>query len=236
MSRSLVITRPKADAKALARTLEKQGFPCLIEPMFSIRRLWDHAASLTHALERKPQVIIATSKHAITAFAAMHENRSVPVVTVGKVTAEEALKAGFYNVSFASGTAIDLLHYIKSNYTPDNGSLLYIRGREISTDLVTPLVNDGFDIDSVILYYTQKMRRFSPTLRKAIQLQQVDAVMFFSQNTVSTYAKLAMAGEVAEAHNNIAALCLSEAIAEKASKLLPWCEVTLFDRYFSHKT
>lgn len=233
MSRTVIITRPKADARVLARSLTRKGLRCLIEPMLTIRHLHDHAPTLAYALENKPQAVMATSKHAIAAFAMMHENRSLPVVTVGKVTAEEALKAGFHNVSFASGTASDLLHYVKGNYSPDNGSLLYIRGREISTDIVTPLVNDGFSVDSVTLYHTQKTRRLSLSLRKAIQAQEVDAVMLYSQNTAVTYAKLAIAGHLKDAHRHITAVCMSNAIANKVRDLLPWRDVMLLDDYFS---
>lgn len=236
MSDTIVITRPKADSRKIAKSLSRNGFNCIIEPIISIKILYENAPALEYALERKPQIILATSKHAVSALARITINRSVPILTVGRVTADHALKLGFYNVSFAGGTANNLINYVEGNYLPDNGAILYIRGVEISKDIAGNLRNSGFEVDSVTVYHAMKARKLSPALCQAVLENQVNAVMFFSQNTSDTYAKLAIGCKISEAHKSITAICLSREIAEKTSSLLNWKDVMLLDKYFNNSS
>jgi len=231
---TLVITRPKEDAEKLAEALKEKGFHCIIEPVLSIKMLYRNVAALEQALTHKPQAIVATSKHAISAFAVMVRNRSIPVITVGKVTANYALSLGFKNVISANGNAKTLIAYIKKNNLPAKAPLLYIRGKDISTDIAAVLGKSDFIVESVILYKTIQANKFSARLCKAISEKKVNSVLFFSQNTVKTYAELAISSNIAVAHNQITALCMSRAIADKAASLLNWKKVILFPSYIKN--
>lgn len=231
MPETIVITRPRQDAKKLASALTKKGFHHIIEPILSIRTLYGNAESLEHAMENKPQAILATSKHAISAFAAMTEIRAIPLVTVGQATAKHAMGLGFHNVVFANGSAASLVAYVAANYSPENGALLYIRGRDISMDIGFILSQDKYSVDSVMVYEAKKTRKLSAQLCKAVMENKVDSVAFFSQNTAKVYAKLAMESNIALLHNRITALCLSQAIANKTKQLLKWKKVMLFPSY-----
>lgn len=234
MPETIVITRPKADAQKLAKELIRKGFNCLVEPVLSIRTLYSNADALEYALERKPQAILATSKHAITALAHMTDIRSIPIVTVGRATADHAKKSGFRNIAFASGNAHSLIAYTESNYAPENGRILYIRGKEISVDLALRLMHNGFMVDSVTLYKTEKAKALSKKLCQAMLEKEINAVLFFSKNTAMRYAELASKNNVETAHRNITALCMSRQIADKAAELLPWKGVSLFPDYIKN--
>src|ERR1700734_3224492 len=110
MPETVVITRPQEDAEKLAAELVKKGFNCIIEPILSIHTSYSNAESLEKALEYKPQAILATSKHAISALASLSRVRSVPIVTVGRATAMHALHLGFNIVMFANGNAKTLVN------------------------------------------------------------------------------------------------------------------------------
>lgn len=226
----VIITRPKSDALQLANSLEKKGYDCLIEPMLSVNTLFENAKPLEYALDRKPQAVLVTSKHAITAFSLMTKQRHMSIIAVGSATANRAINLGFKSVSFAQGTANSLVAHVINNYSPAAGPLLYVRGIDISTDIATRLGHNDFIVDSVTLYEAKPSKKLSQELREAIAGNKVSAILFFSQNTVRNYAKLVTASNIADAHRNITAECMSRPIAEKAKTLLPWKNVILFDR------
>ena len=230
-SKTIVITRPKADARKLATTLEKKGFQCIVEPILSVRTLYENEKPIEYALDKKPQVIIVTSRHAVAALATMTGERNIPVVAVGRATADMAVNLGFRNVGFANGSANSLLAYVESYYSPKDGPLLYVRGRNISTDIAARLSHNNFMVDSVTLYQAKTARKLSAKLCEAILENSVEGIIFFSQNTLKAYAKLAIASDIAAAHNTITALCMSPKIAEKAASLLKWKKVEIFDTY-----
>lgn len=231
MPETIVITRPRDDAEKLAADLTEKGFYCITEPILSMHTLYANTESLENALEFKPQAILATSKHAISAFAELTGVRSVPLVTVGRTTGSYALHHGFYNVVFANGTAKSLVSFISGGYSPENGRLLYIRGKDVSTDIATQLEAEKFIVDSVIVYEAKRARKLSEQLCKAITENKISSVAFYSQNTAKTYARLVKNSGIVQHHETITALCMSQAIAERVRSLLPWKEVTLFPSY-----
>ncbi len=228
--RTIVITRPKADALKLADSLKRKGFRCIIEPMLLIHTLHENAKSLEYALDRVPQAILVTSKHAITALSLMTQLRNIPIVAVGQATASRAANLGFENVDFASGTAHALIAHVANKYSPANGPLLYIRGVDVSVDIAAKLMQQDFIVDSITLYQAKPTHKLSDELRNALADGIVDSVLFFSQNTLKTYARLITANSLADAHTHITAICMSRAIADKAKSLLAWKEVILFPR------
>ncbi len=228
---TLVITRPKADATKLSRRLMEKGFNCIVEPILTIRTLHENARTLEYALERKPQAILVTSKYAVDALAAMTEKRSIPIVAVGRATAEHALHLGFSQAVFARGNAHSLITYVNGNYSPENGGMIYIRGIEVSMDIAARLARNSFMVDSVTLYQAKAVKKLSETLCAAVREGRVDGVLFFSQNTAKVYADLVVAAGIAEVHDTVTALCMSRPIADKVATLLKWKVVTLFPEY-----
>ena len=217
--KKIVITRPHSDAKKLAKILDKQNIAYLIEPMLKIRLLYENEQSLKNELELNPQAIIITSKYAALALAKMSEIRNVKIIAVGKASAEYARNLGFENIDFAGGKADLLVNYIQCNYDPDNGNFLYVRGVDISQDITQRLGISDFAITSCIVYKAVSVRKFSENLKSEILHNNIESVLFFSQNTAKVYEKLAIKADLANNHNNITALCISKNVAESFIKL-----------------
>lgn len=231
LAETLVITRPREDAKKLAARLKEKDFNCIIEPVLSIKTLHRNAPALERALQHKPQAILVTSKHAISAFATMTKNHNFPLICVGQITAEHARKLGFKNITSANGTAKALITYTEKHYLPARGPMLYIRGQDISTDIAGRLEESGFMVESVILYKAVQAKKLSKRLCKAIIDNKVNAIAFYSENTARTYAQLTTDAELEKPHQHITALCMSKAIADTTKKMLKWKKVTLFPVY-----
>ena len=224
--KKIVITRPKSDSKKLAKILDKQDISYLIEPMLKIKLLYENEKLLQNELELKPQAIIITSKYAALALAKMSEIRNIKIIAVGKASAEYAKNLGFENIDFAGGTADLLINYINSNYTNKNGHFLYVRGVDISQDIAKRLEISEFRVNSCLIYKSAPARKLSDNLKSELTDNNIESVMFFSQNTAKAYEKLAVAADLAENHNNTSALCISKNVAGKLVKL-NWKDITI---------
>ncbi len=218
--RTVVITRPLEDAAALAATLAAQGIHSLIEPMLTIEPLQENQAALEAALSRHPQAILATSRHAVSILARMTDNRHIPVLAVGTATAHHATSLGF-TAHAAGGTANALMDYVLCHCTPECGSLLYVRGDHISTDIANALTQKQCVVDSVIIYRATPAQHFSETLHHAFRDGKIDAVLFFSQRTAATYYNLATQDNLRDLHSTATALCISKDVADTLRDL-PW--------------
>lgn len=228
MPETIVITRPGHAADELACSLTKQGFNCLLEPVFSVDMVPDAITQLDAILAGKPQAIIVTSKNAITALAAMTVVRTTALLTVGKASADYARTRGFEHVHAAQGNADHLIKMIKRNYTPEKGALLYIRGAEISKDIAKILSRSGFVMEQVIVYCTRPVTHFSDHFLDAIGKGLIKAVLFYSQHTVNRYNSLAEKHKIADLHPYITAICISEKIAAAAA-IMEWKKIMVSD-------
>src|SRR5579871_1428610 len=141
LMKTLVITRPGEDAGKLAATLGTYGFRCLIEPMLSIEPIPENEQLLAYALEREPQAIAVTSRHALSALARMTLLRHIPVIAVGDATAAHATKLGFTPVANAGGTAHTLVKYIEEHCPLSRGHVLYACGTDVSIDLAAEVAH-----------------------------------------------------------------------------------------------
>ncbi len=224
--KNILITRPKEDAEVLAAALQEMGFNPIIEPLLTIEPIYKDKKLLESLLAKNPQAVLITSKYAVVALAHMTALRNISILTSGETTAACAREAGFKNVASVNDTARVLVEYILKHFEPKNGSILYVRGAEVTEDIEGQLSEKDFSIESVIVYNARPASEFSGNLIEKINRGGVDAVVFFSQNTANTYIKHAVANQLAGAHQNMIAICLSEAIAGTIRQL-PWKDIAI---------
>jgi len=223
---SIVITRPFEDARILAKQWGESH--CLIEPMLSLQKLPLTPLSFT------PAAIILTSKHAVSALSTLPISLHTPIFTVGNKTAEKVIEAQFENVLYAEGNVASLISFIIQSFAPKKGTLLYLRGQTITSDLSARLRQEGFSIAEKTVYQMQPATQFSKDFLDALQNNQLKAVTFFSLHTLTNYIKLVKHYRLETWHPHIKALCISEKIAE-AANALPWQEIKanpLLERLF----
>lgn len=210
----LVITRPQEDAETLAALLGERGCQSLCEPMLSIEHIKVEKDTLDAVRGIPPKAIIITSKHAIAAFAEMTDERSIPIIAAGKMTAEHAQRLGFTQVMLGGGTAHAVIQYIKAHFEPRDGVFLYLRGKHVSTDMAMALSRHSFKTVSLVVYDSKKAERLSAHLTDALKEHAVSAILFFSLRTASHYAHLAQQFGLTELHGEVSAICMSKRIAE----------------------
>jgi uroporphyrinogen-III synthase len=177
----LLITRPEPDNLRTAAALRAERHEVLLAPMLRIEAVTD--ADLGAA---PWAAILITSANGVRALAA-HPRRAellaLPVLAVGRSSADAARDAGFTDVVSADGDANDLARLAARRFAGARMPLLYLAGEDRSGELAVP----GLTIRTVVVYRAARVQRFSPETRAALEQGRIDGVLHFSRRSVEAY-------------------------------------------------
>src|SRR5438094_6558683 len=116
LGRRALVTRPRAEAMALAEALAKRGIEAVIEPLLDIHYRDGPAPDLAGV-----QAILCTSANGVRALARLSPQRGCPVLAVGERTAGHARAEGFLQVESAGGNVADLARLVRDRLRPEDG-------------------------------------------------------------------------------------------------------------------
>ena len=210
----VLVTRPSADAIPLAGELQRRGFDVLLQPLLRIELADDPLPDLSGV-----QALLFTSANGVRAFSRCSELRTLPVFAVGDATAAAATAERFLSVASAGGDVADLARLVQSRLDPAGGKLLHAAGSAVAGDLAGALAAAGFAVERRQLYDARPVEGFDPAVQAALADGAVDAALFFSPRSAASFVSLVRAAGLAEACRDIAAFCLSNAVASAASNI-----------------
>ncbi|MBI2262555.1 MAG: uroporphyrinogen-III synthase [Caulobacterales bacterium] len=127
--RRVWVTRAEPGASRTAARLEVLGFEPVVAPLLAIHPLPRPGPDLTGVA-----ALAFTSRNGVAAFAALSDDRALPVFTVGDATAEAARAAGFVRVRSAAGAIDDLVRLLSAE-APAGGLVLAPGALEPAGDL-----------------------------------------------------------------------------------------------------
>jgi uroporphyrinogen-III synthase len=128
----------------------------------------------------KYQAVILTSANAARPDL-LQPFLNLPVYAVGDVTAHMAQRAGCRKVASAKGTAQDLMTMLIDRLDPRDGALLYLRGEDITLDMVKEMREHIFAVNDPIVYATKTIHELPEDIASAFASQDY--------HVVSTYSK-----------------------------------------------
>src|SRR5260370_40929827 len=99
LGRRALVTRPRAEALALAEALAMRGIEAIIEPLLDIHYRDEPAPDLAGV-----QAVLCTSANGIRALARLSGERRIPRFAVGRATAAPARDAGVSRGASRGGT------------------------------------------------------------------------------------------------------------------------------------
>lgn len=225
----LLVTRPREDAESLSQALAARGIDTLIEPMIEIVDV--PGPALTRG---SYQAVLFTSVNGVRALVRRNrgdlvEVHDLPVLTVGDATARAARAAGFHHVESAAGDVVALAALVTARLSPTKGPLLHIAGSQVAGDLAGSLAVAGFSVQRAAIYAARKATALSATTRDALNRGMIDVVTFFSPRTAAAFVTLGREADALPALAGIAALCLSQAVAQAAG-VVPWRAIVVAPR------
>ena len=206
----VIVTRPAPDGAAFAAIAERQGLRPILSPAMVIE------------IEEKPvdlsdvTALAFTSANGVRAFAANSQDRTLPVFSVGAVTAAAAREAGFETVSVAGGDLTALTQLIAE--AAPVGHVLHIAGADRAGDLVASLASRKISCNRLTLYQAQKITTLSPLAKAALSEPHTGIwTALFSPRTADIFIEQVLMTQEFPKHATLYAACFSEAVARRAA-------------------
>ena len=157
--RRVWVTRARPGADRTAGRLGALGFEPLVAPLLGI-----HALSATPDLTGV-QALAFTSANGVSAFAALSDARTLPVLTVGDATARAAREAGFATVRSADGDLAALAALIRAE--APGLTLLHPSAAEPAGDL-SVAVGEAARVHSLPVYEARETGAEAPGVWDAV--------------------------------------------------------------------
>lgn len=210
MTVRILITRPAPDAARSAAALRARGHDTIVAPLLNIEHLPEAELG-----EGPWSAILVTSANAAAAIAAHrrhHELHGIPVLTVGRYSAQAMRDAGFTDVSSSDGDVAALAALVAARVKPGM-SLLYLAGAERSGDLAGALREQNLAAHTAVIYRAVAAKNL-PAEAAAALTAGIDGVLHYSRRSAEAYIAAARRADLAKAAvADPIHFCLSAAIA-----------------------
>ena len=172
--------------------------------------------------------IIFTSANAIKFLDLKSIDKKILCFCVGEATEKTARNNGFQNVIAAEGNVENLKELILQNFDKKDGSLIYISGETVSTDLDQQLLKVGYNIKRIVNYRTLHNKNFNEEFIKELKQKMPDIVYVYSQNSAASFLNYIKLQQLESLWMNTNLMC----IGEKTSSILneiKWKKIFLFN-------
>jgi len=211
----LLVTRPRAEAEHTAVELKLRGHQALIAPVLTI----EPAAGVEFDPPSFDAIVMTSGNaaRALTAHPAFGRSLALPVLAVGRQTAQAAREAGFSDVVSADGDAADLLALVRGRWRTTGGRLLYLAGNDRSRDLAAELATNEIRVETVVVYRANAAARMPDNAEQAIRDGIVDGVLHYSRRSTTIFLDCADAGRLSTLVLPLVHYCLSPRAAEPLS-------------------
>jgi uroporphyrinogen-III synthase len=177
----LLVTRPEPDNARTAAALRAKGHEVVLAPLLHIEAVAD--ADLGAPPWTAILLTSANGARAVADHPRQAELIALPVLTVGRSSADAARAAGFVDVTLADGDADDLARLATQRFSGAPQPLLYLAGEDRSGELAVP----GLAVRTVVVYRAAKAEQFPPLVRTALEQGDIEGVLHFSQRSVESY-------------------------------------------------
>ena len=207
----ILVTRPAVDAARTAAALRVCGHEAIVASLLTIEYLPNTALG-----EGPWSAILVTSAnaaHAIAGHKRRDELRRIPVLAVGRQSAQELRAEGFADVISADGDVDDLAALVAARLKPP-ARLLYLAGEERSGDLAGVLRAKNFAVDTVVVYRVAAAATLPAEAATALR-GDLHGVLHYSHRSAEAFLSAARnAGLLEAALSKPVHFCLSAKVAE----------------------
>lgn len=206
----ILLTRPIADAQESKEKLKTLGFEVIDAPVMTIKRI-----ALSMPLP-EADVLVLTSPHALDDILLGTLARTMQVYCVGARAATLCRQAGF-TVAFTGATSSHLIAALRKA-RPHPNHILYISGRDVSSDITAALLPETMSITRIISYHAEAITSLSAHVKKTLRAQS-PWIVFYSKRSVELFSDLIVSPSLNNTRKSVRCFCLSEAIAGRAMAL-----------------
>ena len=219
----ILLTRPLEDCSEMILKFKSLGHQVSHLPLLVVEKVNYDSVNFPSF-----DGIIFTSANAIKFLDLKGIDKKILCFCVGEATEKTARNNGFQNVIAAEGNVENLKELILQNFDKKDGSLIYISGETVSTDLDQQLLKVGYNVKRIVNYRTSHNKNFNEEFVKELKLKMPDIVYVYSQNSAASFLNYIKLQQLESLWMNTNLMC----IGEKTSSILneiKWKKIFLFN-------
>tara|TARA_B100000900_G_scaffold346648_1_gene311511 strand:- start:61 stop:759 length:699 start_codon:yes stop_codon:yes gene_type:complete len=220
---NILITRSLIDSEDLMGKLFSLGHKIIHIPTLKVS-----AADACTVDAKKYDAFIFTSANAIRNLKLSNQDTSKICFCVGSITEKIVRQKGYNNTISAGGTVNALKNIIlNSDQIDKKKSIAYFCGDYISSNLDIELKNDGFQIDKIINYTSEKITDLNDENNKIINNHPPDIIFIYSKRSAESFIEIAKKYSLNGLMTESRVLCISEKVLD-VLKIAGWKKLEIF--------
>ena len=205
---NILITRPLIDSEDLMGKLFSLGHKIVHIPTLKIS-----AANISSVDAKKYDAFIFTSANAIRNLKLDNQDTNKICFCVGSITEKIVRLKGYNNTISAGGTVNALKNIIlNSDQIDKKKSIAYFCGDYISSNLDKELKNEGFQVDKIINYTSEKITELNEENNKIIKNHPPDIIFIYSKRSAESFIEIVKKYSLNGLMTESRVLCISEKV------------------------
>ena len=205
---NILITRPLIDSEDLMGRLFSLGHKIVHIPTLKVT-----GANVSPVDAKKYDAFIFTSANAIRNLKLNNQDNSKICFCVGSITEKIVRQKGYNNTVSAGGTVNALKNIIlNSDQIDKKKSIAYFCGDNISSNLDKELKNEGFQVDKIINYTSEKITDLNEENNKIIKNHPPDIIFIYSQRSAESFIEIVKKYSLNGLMTESRVLCISEKV------------------------
>jgi len=214
----LLVTRPDPDNARTAAALRSRGHEVTLAPVLRVEP--EAAADFSGGPWAALLITSANAARAVAAHPRRDALLGIPVLAVGRRSAEAAQAAGFAEVVSADGNADDLARLVAARAPSGaNHPLLWLAGEDRAGDLAGALAPHAITVHTVVVYRAVAETTLPDEVRAALETGRLDGVLHYSRRSADAFDAIAMAAGIDLKSLPTKHYCLSAQVAAPLTQI-----------------
>ena len=219
----ILLTRPLDDCKDLMIRFKSLGHKVSHLPVIKIEPIKYEQSDFNDY-----KGIIFTSANAVKNLDLKNIDKKIICFCVGSATEKIVKQNGFQNIFCADGNVNNLKEIILQNFNRNHGSLLYVSGQIISSNLDRDLITEGYSVKRIVNYNAIPIEEISEEFVKDLKSLIPDMIFIYSENSARNYLNLLKKYDLTDIWMNTNLICLGEKTSSILNEI-KWKKIFLFN-------
>ena len=220
---NILITRPLIDAEDLMGKLFSLGHKIIHIPTLQVKPVTNQKCDA-----KNYDAFIFTSANAIRNLKLLNEDKKKLCFCVGSITEKIVRQKGYSNTISAGGNVNALKNIILNSDFDKKKKIAYFCGDYISTDLDLYLKREGYLVDKVINYSSEKIVDLNNENEKILNNHPPDIIFVYSKRSAESFVELVKKYTLNGLMTGSRVLCISEKVLN-VFKQLGWKKLEVFE-------
>jgi len=220
---NILITRPLIDAEDLMGKLFSLGHKIIHIPTLKVKPVTNQKYDANNY-----DAFIFTSANAVRNLKLLNEDKKKLCFCVGSITEKIVRQKGYSNTISAGGNVNALKNIILNSDFDKRKKIAYFCGDYIASDLDLDLKREGYFIDKVINYSSEKIIDLNNENEKILNNHPPDIIFVYSKRSAESFVELVKKYTLNGLMTGSRVLCISEKVLN-VFKQLGWKNLEVFE-------